>query len=62
MLWAGREGEKEEGREGGNKVTQFYQPGATRKPECLTLESDHDQGKHIAGMLSELLSVPLNNQ
>lgn len=47
---------------GGGKVTQFYPPGAARKSECMTLEGGHDQGKPTSPVLSEPLSVPLNNR
>lgn len=56
MLLGGREGERE-----GVKSLSSTPPGAARKSECMTLESDHDQGKPMSPMLTEPLSVPLNN-
>lgn len=47
---------------GGDKVTQFYPPGAARKSECMTLEGGHDQGKQMSPVLSEPLSILLNNR
>lgn len=54
----GRKGRKEEE----NKVTQFYPPGTVRKSECMTVEGGHEQGKPMSPVLSESLSVPLNNR
>lgn len=57
VLLEGREGERE-----GVKSLSSTPPGAARKSECVTLEGDHDEGKLMSPMLTEPLSVPLNNR